>query len=51
MEVATGLGELDAARSPVEQPCTEPILKLSDTMAYRRFGYNEPLRPGSKPAG
>src|SRR5918997_6309607 len=50
MELAAGFGQLDTARCPVEQPCAEPILKLTDATAHRRFGDAEAFRPRSKPA-
>src|ERR671917_2136590 len=50
MELAAGFGKLDTARRPVEQPCAEPILKLTDATAHRRFGDAEAFRPRSKSA-
>jgi len=49
MKLAPSFSELNTASRPIKEPCAEPILKLTDATAHRRFGDSEAFRACSKP--
>jgi hypothetical protein len=50
VEVASGIGEGEAARGAVDQQCAEPRFKLGDALADGRLRAAEPARGGREPA-